>query len=121
MAATPMSAKLPLHTKVLYGVGSMSDGAQLQLVGGVLLLSYSQILGLPPQWVSLALGISVFVDAFWDPMIGDVPDNLHRRMGRRHPRLYAAALPAGLAFVGVGIAQIGRAAGREKVSQNVKN
>lgn len=91
-------AKLPVRTKLLYGLGSMSDGAQLQLVGGVLLLYYNQLLKMPAQWVSLALAIALFVDAFWDAFIGYVSDNLRTRLGRRHPLMYLSALPAGLAF-----------------------
>lgn len=91
-------AALPVRTKLLHGVGSMSDGAQLQLVGGVLLLYYSQILKLPPAWVSLALAISILLDAFWDPWIGHISDNLRTRLGRRHPLMYASAIPAAAAF-----------------------
>ncbi|MFI4933677.1 MAG: MFS transporter [Caulobacterales bacterium] len=98
MDAIAASAKLPLRTKALYGLGSMSDGAQLQLVGGVLLLYYNQILKLPAQWVSLALGIALFIDAFWDPFIGHVSDSLRTRLGRRHALMYFSAIPAGAAF-----------------------
>jgi GPH family glycoside/pentoside/hexuronide:cation symporter len=98
MARDAAPAKLPVRTKLLYGLGSMSDGAQLQLVGGVLLLYYNQIQKMPAQWVSLALGIALFVDAFWDAFIGYVSDNLRTRLGRRHPLMYFAVLPAGLAF-----------------------
>ena len=98
MASGTASSKLPVHTKLLYGLGSMSDGAQLQLVGGVLLLYYNQILKMPAQWVSLALGIALFVDAFWDAFIGYVSDNLRTRLGRRHPLMYFSILPAGMAF-----------------------
>jgi len=98
MSTANTPARLPLHTKILFGLGSMSDGAQLQLVGGVLLLYYNQILKLPAQWVSLALGISLFVDAFWDPLLGHVSDNLRTRLGRRHGLMYFAAVPAGMAF-----------------------
>ena len=98
MATSAASSKLPVHTKLLYGLGSMSDGAQLQLVGGILLLYYNQILKMPPQWVSLALGIALFIDAFWDAFIGYVSDNLRTPLGRRHPLMYFSILPAGLAF-----------------------
>lgn len=98
MAEHATAARLPVHTKLLYGLGSMSDGAQLQLVGGVLLLYYNQILKMPAQWVSLALGIALFVDAFWDAFIGYVSDNLRTRLGRRHPLMYFSIVPAGLTF-----------------------
>lgn len=91
--------RLPTTTKFLFGVGSMADGAQIQIVGGILLLYYSQILRLPTQMVSLAIGVSLFIDAFWDLMIAQVSDNLRTRLGRRHPLMYASALPAGVTFM----------------------
>lgn len=48
--------------------------------------------------MSLALAISVLVDAFWDPAIGHASDHLRSRLGRRHPFMYFAAIPSGLAF-----------------------
>jgi GPH family glycoside/pentoside/hexuronide:cation symporter len=96
-----------MRIKFFLGLGSMSDGAQLQLVGGVLLLYYNQILKLPAQWVSLALGVSLFIDAFWDPMLGHFSDNLRSRLGRRHGLMYLAALPAGAAFAAIWVPPAG--------------
>jgi GPH family glycoside/pentoside/hexuronide:cation symporter len=107
MTSTPAAPRLPLRIKLFLGLGSMSDGAQLQLVGGVLLLYYNTILKLPAQWVSLALGISLFVDAFWDPLLGHFSDTLRTRLGRRHPLMYFAALPAGIAFTALWIPPAG--------------
>ena len=101
-AATPAAAepgRLSLTTKVLFGVGSMEDGAQLVIVGGVLLLYYSQILRVPVQLVSLAMGVSLFVDAFFDLLIAQFSDNLRARLGRRHSLMYLSILPVGLSFM----------------------
>lgn len=95
----PEPARLPTRTKILFGAGSMADGAQIQIIGGILLLYYSQILRLPTPMVSLAIGVSLFIDAFWDLMIAQISDNLRTRLGRRHPLMYAASLPAGLTFM----------------------
>jgi Na+/melibiose symporter-like transporter len=89
---------LPFHTRVLYGFGSMADGANLQ-IGGLLLLYYNQVIGLSAQLASLALAICVFVDAFWDPLVGQFSDNLRSPWGRRHPLMYVSALPIGLAVI----------------------
>lgn len=98
--ATPVGAPhLPTVTKVLFGIGSMADGSQIQIIGGLLLLYYSQILKLPTQLVSLAIGVSLFVDAIWDLMLAQVSDNLRTRLGRRHPLMYAAVLPAAASFM----------------------
>jgi GPH family glycoside/pentoside/hexuronide:cation symporter len=93
------TARLGLSTKLLYGAGSIANGANLQIMGGLLLLYYNQVVGLPAHLASLALGISVLVDAFWDPLIGQWSDNLRTRWGRRHPLMYASAIPIAVSFV----------------------
>ncbi|MCW5759191.1 MAG: MFS transporter [Phenylobacterium sp.] len=69
------------------------------VVGGILLLYYSQILGVPVRLVSLALGVSLFVDAFFDLLVAQISDNLRSRLGRRHPFMYASILPVGISFI----------------------
>jgi GPH family glycoside/pentoside/hexuronide:cation symporter len=92
------AGRLNRSTKLLYGVGSIAYGAKTQLMG-LLLLFYNQLIGLPAQWVSLALAISVTIDAIWDPLIGQYSDNLRTRWGRRHPLMYASAIPLAITFV----------------------
>jgi GPH family glycoside/pentoside/hexuronide:cation symporter len=95
----PTPPRLPTITKVLFGIGSMEDGAQIQIIGGLLLLYYSQLLHLPTPLVSLAIGLSLFIDAFWDLLVAQFSDTLRTRLGRRHPLMYISALPVGLSFV----------------------
>lgn len=90
-------APLPTRVKVLYGFGSVAIGAKTMMLG-LLLFYYSQVVGLRPDLVGLALGISLFVDAFWDPLIGQFSDNLRTRWGRRHPLMYASAIPIAISF-----------------------
>src|SRR6185503_5380230 len=59
---------------------------------------WSRVVGLPPEWVGAAIGVGLVVDAILDPLIGYASDNLRSRWGRRHPFMYAAALPSALAF-----------------------
>jgi Na+/melibiose symporter-like transporter len=61
---------------------------------------YSQVVGLDARLVGLALTVALVVDAFVDPMVGYWSDNVRSRFGRRHPFMYAAAVPlAGLYFL----------------------
>jgi len=53
---------------------------------------------LPPQQVGLAIMLVLIVDAISDPVVGHVSDNLHSRWGRRHPFMYAAAVPVAVSF-----------------------
>jgi len=97
-AAGAAPARLPVSTKLLYGFGSIAFGAKIQIMG-MLLFFYNQVVGMPAALVSLALAIGVFVDAFWDPLIGQLSDKTRSRWGRRHPYMYAAAIPVALSFV----------------------
>ncbi len=96
--ATASGPKLGLFTRLAYGVGGAAGGIKNNGFDYVLLLFYSQILGLPGLWVAAAIWIALIVDAVSDPIVGYWSDNLRSRMGRRHPFLYAAAIPATLAY-----------------------
>ena len=89
---------ISLGTKLAYGVGSIAYGAKLQVLGA-LLFYYNQLEGLPAHWVSWALGSAVVIDALWDPMVGLLSDNTRTRIGRRHPYMYASALPVALCVI----------------------
>ncbi len=88
---------LDIATKLFYGMGTMA-GAVKGRLSGLLLLFYNQLIGLPAPWVSAAIAISLFIDAFWDPIVGQVSDRTHTRWGRRHPYIYGAAIPAAICF-----------------------
>jgi Na+/melibiose symporter-like transporter len=95
VAATP---KLGVLTRIAFGVGGAAGGIKNNGFDYVLLLFYSQILGLPGWWVAGAIWIALVVDAVSDPIVGYWSDNLRSKMGRRHPFLYAAAFPAAIAY-----------------------
>ncbi len=92
-AFVPTSTPPSLATKLFYGAGSMAFGIKDQGFGVLLMLFYNQVLGLPARQVGLAVMIALMVDALLDPTIGYLSDNLRSRWGRRHPFMYAAALP----------------------------
>lgn len=64
----------------------------------MLLLYFNQVVGLPATWVGAAIAVALVVDAVLDPFIGYASHNLRSPWGRRHPFMYAAALPAAVAF-----------------------
>lgn len=90
--------RLGFRTKFLYGFGSIAFGAKAALMG-LLLFYYNQVIGLPAAMVSLALAVSLFVDALWDPLIGHLSDGLRTRWGRRHPLMYVSAAPVAIFFI----------------------
>ena len=107
MSAEPVSSRprLGWPTKALYGLSAL--GSTLKVGQGLTLFFYSQLLGLDAPLVSLALSIALFIDAFWDPVVGQISDNTKTRWGRRHPFIYAAALPASLFFAAVYMPPLG--------------
>lgn len=103
-SAAPASARAPhatsWWTKLSYGVGMGAIGVKDNGFSYFMLIFYSQVVGLDARLVGLALTAALVVDAFVDPMVGYWSDNLRSAWGRRHPFMYAAALPlAGLYFL----------------------
>ncbi len=86
------------QTRFFYGIGAVAYGAKSNGFNYLLLFFYSQVVGLPPQWVSFGIFIALIVDAVSDPLVGYFSDNLRSRWGRRHPLMYAAGLPAAVAY-----------------------
>lgn len=94
-----MSRPAPtLTTKLFYGFGSVAFGVKDQGFGFLLLLYYNQVLGLPERWVGFGIMITLIADAFLDPIVGYVSDNLHTRWGRRHPLMYLSAIPVAVSY-----------------------
>ena len=90
--------RLPLSTKLFYGLGSVAFGVKDNGFAFFLLLYYNQVLGLPEALVGLGILIALMVDAVVDPVIGYLSDHLRSRWGRRHPFMYAAAIPVGVSY-----------------------
>ena len=87
-----------LTTKLYYGFGSVAYGVKDNGFSYLLLIFYNQVLGLPAAWVGAGIMTALIVDAITDPIVGYVSDNFHSRLGRRHPFMYASALPVSAAF-----------------------
>ena len=85
-------------TILLYGFGACSTGVKMRALSSFLLIFYNQSLGLPPTTVALAITLITVFDAIVDPLTGFVSDRLRSRWGRRHPFMYAAAIPVAGAF-----------------------
>ena len=89
---------LTLTTNVLYGAGSAAFGVHIASLGSLLLLFFNQVVGLPVAWVGAALMIALIFDAICDPLIGEWSDHTRSSWGRRHPFMYASAVPLAVAF-----------------------
>jgi glycoside/pentoside/hexuronide:cation symporter, GPH family len=86
-------------TKLFYGLGSIAFGVKDNGFQTILLLFYNQVMHVPAGLVGAAIGIALLFDAFIDPVVGQFSDNLRTRWGRRHPLMYASALPVALSYL----------------------
>ncbi|WP_333586036.1 MFS transporter [Phenylobacterium sp.] len=99
MTATPSEIPpLKLHTKLLYALGSVANAVKARGLAIFLMIFYNQVVGLSPATVSTILMLALIFDAFVDPLVGQVSDNFRSKLGRRHPFMYAAALPVSVAY-----------------------
>ncbi|HEV7731140.1 MAG TPA: MFS transporter [Candidatus Binatia bacterium] len=87
-----------LLTKISYGLGAVAFGVKDNGFSFFLLLYYNQVLGLPEAWVGLGIMVALFLDGIIDPFVGHVSDHLRSSWGRRHPFMYAAAVPVAVAY-----------------------
>ncbi|MBX3026811.1 MFS transporter [bacterium] len=93
-----MSARLPIHIKLSYGIGQVAEGVKNTAFSVFLLFYYNQVLGLPGALAGLALGLATVSDAITDPLLGSISDSFRHRWGRRHLFMYAAVLPLAVSF-----------------------
>ena len=91
--ALPAAARVPLRIKLGNGIGSAAYGVKDNGFAALLLLFYSQVLGLEARLVGLILLVALLLDAMVDPLVGYWSDKTHTRWGKRHPWMYAAILP----------------------------
>ncbi|HMI91466.1 MAG TPA: MFS transporter [Polyangiales bacterium] len=90
--------RLPMRTKLGFGVGSIGESAIGIAFATWNVLFYQNVLGLPGKLAAIAGCIALVVDAIFDPVVGSFSDRFRSRLGRRHPFLYLAPIPLGIAF-----------------------
>ncbi|HIK72180.1 MAG TPA: sugar transporter [Gammaproteobacteria bacterium] len=98
MEEVAQKSKLNFRTKFFYGFGSISFGIKNNGFSYFVLFVYSQVLGLSPLLAGVALNIVLIVDAITDPLVGYYSDRTRSRWGRRHPFMYAAAIPVAVTY-----------------------
>ena len=95
----PAPPPLGTAVKLTYGMGSVAYGVSAAVLSAaVLQLYFNQVIGLPAVWVGFAIMISLLADVVLDPLIGHFSDNLRSPWGRRHPFMYASAIPVAAFF-----------------------
>jgi len=97
----PEPTKLAVRSKVAYGIGSTAEHSLTVIFMTFNFFFYNSVLGLSGTLCGLAVAVAMVVDAFSDPLVGVLSDRWRSRLGRRHPFLYASAIPAVLCFVAI--------------------
>ncbi len=97
--AAARGAITSVRTKIFYGLGSVAFGVKDNGFQTILLPFYNQVMHLPPQLVGAAIAIALMFDAVFDPIVGQISDNLRTRWGRRHPLMYLSALPVAVSYL----------------------
>ncbi|QNA86322.1 MFS transporter [Sphingomonas sp. So64.6b] len=108
--APPLTCTIRLS----YGAGAIANGVKNVSFSAYLMFFYNQVVGVPAAIVSAALALTLLIDALADPFLGRWSDVIRTRWGRRHPFIYASAIPTAIFFVlvwfppaGLSNAQIG--------------
>ena len=92
---------VPFSSKFAFGIGQYAEGLKNTAFSLFILFYYNQVLGLSGTLAGIALFVALLFDAVTDPLAGSLSDNWKSKLGRRHPFMYASAVPLALAFVGL--------------------
>ena len=87
-----------LTSKLSYGIGQAAEGIKNNAFNLFLLFYYVQVHGLSASLAGGALFIALCFDAVSDPVVGYLSDSWRSRWGRRHPFMYASAIPLAVSF-----------------------
>ena len=90
---------IPFADKLSYGIGQFGEGLQGSAAVALLMFFYSQVIGLSAAVVGLGIALTGVLNALLDAFIGSWSDVTRHRLGRRHPYLYWAPVPAGIGMV----------------------
>ena len=83
--------KVPLISKIAYGMGDVGNNFSWMFVGNFLMIFYTDVFGIGMSAVAGLMLFSRFWDAINDPIIGGLSDKTHSRWGRDRPWLLIAA------------------------------
>jgi glycoside/pentoside/hexuronide:cation symporter, GPH family len=92
------AARLSARTKFSYGLGALGEGIFSRGYEYFAFLYFVQILGMDAWLGGVAMLISTLLDALSDPVVGALSDRWRSKYGRRHPFMYASAVPLAMTW-----------------------
>jgi GPH family glycoside/pentoside/hexuronide:cation symporter len=81
-----------------YGMGQFAEGVKNEAYTVFLLFYYTSVIGMSGILAGQAILIALLFDAITDPLVGSLSDRTKSRFGRRHPFLFASAIPLPVFF-----------------------
>ena len=95
MESKETNIKVPLISKIAYGMGDVGCNFSWMFVGNFLMIFYTDVFGIGMRAVAGLMLFSRFWDAINDPIIGRLSDKTHTKWGRYRPwLLFGAPLTA---------------------------
>lgn len=91
MKESKTDIKVPLISKIAYGMGDVGCNFSWMFVGNFLMIFYTDVFGIGMGAVAALMLFSRFWDALNDPVIGTLSDKTRSRWGRYRPWLLIAA------------------------------
>jgi GPH family glycoside/pentoside/hexuronide:cation symporter len=98
-AITPPARRVSGPITFTYAFGAAAYGIKDSGFGTFLLLYYNQVVGVSPSTVGFVIMCALVFDAFVDPAVGALSDRTRSSWGRRHPWMYASALPIAIGWL----------------------
>lgn len=90
--------KLSRLTKLIYGFGDVGFSMTSTIVAAYFPIFLTDVVGLTPRIVAIALFIGKSWDYINDPLVGYLSDRTRTRWGRRRPFLLFGAIPFAVVF-----------------------
>lgn len=85
--------------KVFWSFGAIADVYMANALNYLAFPIYNMSLGVDPRLLGWALGLPRIWDAISDPLMGNITDNTHSRLGRRRPYIFIGSLLCMVLFV----------------------
>ena len=98
MESKDLDVKVPLISKIAYGMGDVGCNFSWMFVGNFLMIFYTDVFGIGMSAVAGLMLFSRFWDAINDPVIGSLSDKTHTRWGRYRPWLLIATVNGSCAY-----------------------
>src|SRR5512141_2272946 len=94
-----LDGPLPLTERACYGFGDLASCLFWQTLTIYLLFFYTDVFGMSAAAAGIMIGVSRFLDAMFDVIIGMAADRTKTRWGKFRPYILWGALPLAISAV----------------------